>query len=259
MRFDRYYLVMSPSSAPPATGPAETPPKRRKAAPPFPGLSHKLITATALALIDELGLDVFSIRTLSKRLSVYPTAIYWYVPSRNQLLSDVVALALESVPAAPAEGTWQGYLRDLFRMYREAFRSHPNIAPLVGAQLLSNASVDFVFLEGLLETMSKAGFSGAGLVGAYNSIIASLVGFVTQEFAPLPSEDTENWRANMRARLSEIDRDRYPVLAANIGNLANRAFILRWDSGAASPLDASFLIFVEVLIKGLEALRLEAS
>jgi TetR/AcrR family tetracycline transcriptional repressor len=231
---------------------AQTTSPRRKAA--SPGLTKEVIIAAALTQIDEDGLETFSLRTLAKRLAVYPTAIYWYVTSRNRMLADVVALALGGVPVAPNGVGWQEYLRTLFNAYREAVRAHPNIAPLIGSQLVSNASVDLVFLEGLIKILSRAGFAGDSLVGAYNTIIAALVGFVTQEFAPLPVENTAQWREDMQARLGQVDPVQFPVLAANMTQLANRAFILRWESGTIAPLDRSFAIFVAAQIGGLESL-----
>jgi len=235
---------------------AQTPTRahRRKAASPSPGLSKEVIIAAALAQIDEEGLEAFSLRTLAKRLTVFPTAIYWYVANRSRMLADVVALALGRVPTAPKDAAWQDYLRTLFKAYREAVRAHPNVAPLVGYQLVANASVDLVFLEGLLGILSRAGFVGESLVGAYNTIIAALVGFVTQEFARVPTESAAQWRQDMQARLGQIDPIQFPVLAANMELLANRAFILRWESGADAPLDRSFEIFVAAQISGLESL-----
>jgi TetR/AcrR family tetracycline transcriptional repressor len=244
---------------PKTVGRAQTPPPparspRRKAASPSPGLTKEIIIAAALAQIDEEGLESFSLRTLAKRLQVFPTAIYWYVSSRNRMLADVVAFALGGVPIAPKDGQWQNYLQTLFNAYREAVRAHPNIAPLVSSQLVSNSSVDLDFLEGLLETLSRAGFAGDSLVGAYNMVIAALVGFVTQEFAPVPTENAAQWHQDMQTRLREVDPLQFPVLAANMDLLANHAFILRWENGADAPLDRSFEIFVSAQISGLEHL-----
>jgi len=62
------------------------------------------------------------------------------------------------------------------------------MAPLIGTELLANREIDLDFVERLLATLAHAGLSGARLVAGYNAVIAALVGFTTQEFAPsLPS------------------------------------------------------------------------
>jgi TetR/AcrR family tetracycline transcriptional repressor len=203
------------------------------------GLTPGRIVRAALQELDDRGLAAFSIRNLANRLGVYPTAIYWHVKSRDVILAQVVAHILADVE--PRRGpTWQGYLRALFANYRAAIKKHPNVAPLVGAHVLA--------------ALHGAGFAKGDLVAAYNTVIAALVGFVTQEFAPIPDDDRALWQSAVQLRLSEDALDDYPVLRENLPLLANRAFILRWDSGVQAPLDDSFERYVDVVIGGLEKL-----
>jgi TetR/AcrR family transcriptional regulator, tetracycline repressor protein len=215
-------------------------------------LDRDAIVAAALREIDEHGLDAFSVRQLAKRLGVYPTAITWHVSTRDRLLAEVAALALADILPPGFPDSWQTYLRQLLHRFREAIRRHPNIAPLIGTQLVANRGVDLAFVERLLAALAHAGFTGPKLVAAYNAVIAALVGFPTQEFAPIPGEATKAWQQAIRARLKRVDAFAYPVLAANMPRLANQAFILRWQNGSAQPLDASFEAFVEIVIAGLE-------
>lgn len=219
-----------------------------------PGLSREVIIAAALELIDVEGLDAFSLRTLAQRLGVYPTAVYWYVPTRNELLAQVVAHILAKVQAPRRRRAWQQALRDLFKGFRDAVAAHPNAAPLIGTAVVSNTTMDFGFVESVLATLSRAGLAGETLLGSYNAVIAALVGFVAQEFASMPNEDPIAWQLAVQQRLLAIDRDAYPTLAANLGLLTNQAFILRWENGTRASLEISYALFVEVIIKGIEAL-----
>jgi AcrR family transcriptional regulator len=215
-----------------------------------------MIVKATLELIDEVGQDGFTLRRLAERLGVYPTAIYWHVPGRDELLSRAVALALRDVMPQRRKGPWRDHLTTILERFRKAIRRHPNIAPLVGAQLVSNSSPDFEFIEGLLAVLGEAGISGVHLTGAYNFVVASIVGFTTQEFAPLPAEDTKAWQVRVRGRLSEVDPRRFPVLARNIDALANHAFILRWQNGNEVPMGVSFEFLVAGVIAGVERLAL---
>ena len=183
---------------------------------------------------------------------MYPTAIAWHVESRSQLLADVAALAMADIQPPGFPVSWQGYLRSLFQRFREAIRRHPNVAPLIGTQLVANRGVDLDFVERLLATLAHAGFTGSKLVSAYNAVIAALVGFTTQEFAPIPADETRAWQADVRARLKGVEPFTHPILAANMKLLANHAFILRWQNGTENPLTDSFDAFVEIVISGLE-------
>jgi AcrR family transcriptional regulator len=217
-----------------------------------PALTADLVVATALDEIDAGGLAQFSVRNVAKALGVFPTAIGWHVPTRSALLARVVSLVLQDVVPRGLAPSWQAYLRQFFRRFREALRRHPNVAPLISTQLVSNRGVDFEFVERILETLHHAGFRGETLLSGYNTVIAGLVGFASLEFAAIPAEDVRGWQREMRDRLRAVSPTRYPVLAANVLLLENRAFILRWQSGDEVPLDVSFEAFVEVVITGLE-------
>lgn len=232
----------------------QSPRKPRRSAAEAPPLSRDVIIAAALELIDEGGLEAFSLRTLAQKLGVYPTAVYWYVPNRNELMAQVVAHILANVQLQRRRRTWQQSLRDLFESFREAVAAHPNAAPLIGTAVVSNISTNFTFVEHVLATLSRAGLSGGKLVAGYNTVIAALVGFVAQEFASMPKEDPIAWQMSVQQRLLGVDPDAFPLLAANLNLLSNQAFILRWQNGVEARLDTSYAAFVEVIVNGLEAL-----
>ena len=243
---------MKPRALTPTRAKAASKRNARRARRPLATLRRDTIVLAALEEIDANGLDAFSLRNLAARLGVYPAAIQWHVRSRRQLLSDVAALAMADVLPSGFPDSWQSYLRQVFHRFREALRQHPNVAPLIGTQLVANPGVDLAFVERLLATLEQAGFSGPDLVSAYNTVVAALVGFTTQEFAPIPHEDTARWQREIRARLDRVPSLTHPVLAKNMKLLANHAFILRWQNGTDNPLDDSYQSFVGIVISGLE-------
>jgi len=221
-----------------------------------PALTRERVVAAALAEIDERGADAFNLRNLAERLGVYPTAVYWHVPNKTAILAEVVATVFRDVaPRRRGGEDWRDYLRKLFQRYRASMRRHPNVAPLVGAHLVGNLRIDFDFVEGVLGALSEAGLTGTRLVAGYNAVVAALIGFVVQEFSPIPASDAQEWQSAVQQRLLAVDPQAHPVLAANLPLLANRAFVLRWQNGSEAPLDASYRSFVEQVIAGLEHLR----
>ena len=215
-------------------------------------LSRDTIIAAALLEIDRGGLDNFSLRNLAKALGVFPTAVSWHVSSRSNLLAEVAHKVLENIIPPGFHDSWQAYLRDFMHRFRQAIRLHPNVAPLIGTQLVANPSVDLEFVERLLAALAHGGLSGVRLVAAYNAVMAAVVGFTTQEFAPVPAQGTDAWQNEIRDRLKTVSSMRYPQLAANMKLLGNKAFTLRWQNGTEAPLDASFEAFVDIFILGLE-------
>ncbi|WP_127108309.1 TetR/AcrR family transcriptional regulator [Pararhodobacter zhoushanensis] len=216
-----------------------------------PELSKAQIVETALRLIDDKGLQSFSIRNLAKTLECYPTAIYWYTPSRHFLIAEIITIVLADVVPDLSLG-WQEWLRALFRRYRAAISKHPNVAPLIGVNLVSNAAIDLDMIEGTLAKLHEAGFRDEALINAYNAVIGGMVGFTTQEFAMLPP-DAEDFEANLKDVPQRIDRDLQPHLAQMAPRMLGSAFILRWQNGAAQPMDGAFAMYVEAFVTGLEA------
>ncbi len=229
------------------------PAHRTKRAPRDPALSKEKIVAAALALIDRNGAADFSLRDVARRLRVYPTAIYWHVPGRNALIGEITAFAMRDIVPPVAPRQWRAWLKGLFRRYRAAVRRHPNIAPLLGAQLVSNIGVDARMIEGMLSALTHAGYRGRRLVDAFNTVVATMSGFVTMEFGPEPAEDPRGWAADLERRIRALGTEGYPVLARHLPALANRAFILRWQNGTKVPLDSGFEAFIDSVIRGLDA------
>jgi len=237
-------------SAPAVKPPARAP--RKKGAPTEKTLSRERIVAVALEQIDSAGLHAFSLREVARQLDVYPTAVYWHVPNRDALLAAVVEFTMAGVAPEYGDQSWQDWLRELFRRYRKAVQKHPNVAQLVGAQLVSNASLSPLLIDRILSVLVKAGCDESRLVEMYNVVIATMVGFATLEFAPLPTDDLSTWADQLQQKVYEIRALEYPTLARHLPALANRAFIVRWQSGRDVPLDSSFETFVDVSIAGIE-------
>ncbi|WP_158600929.1 TetR/AcrR family transcriptional regulator C-terminal domain-containing protein [Teichococcus wenyumeiae] len=218
------------------------------------GLNRKAILQAALNEIDTKGLSVFSLRGLARSLGVNASVIVWHIGNRDTVLAEVIRLVLEdSVPPRQPGQAWQDWLRSLFTRFRDAVRQHPNTAPLIGADTVSNLRPDFALVEAILSVLVEAGVPEERLCETYNAVQAALVGFVTQELARMPTEDLPSWQSVIQANLAEADAARYPHLVRLLPRLMNRAFILRWQNGAAAPMGSSFEVFVDCIIMGLEA------
>lgn len=222
-------------------------------------LTRAVIVTAALRMIDEHGLDAFSVRDLARSLGVYPASIYWHVRSRNQLLADIVAHVLRDVAPDRPHPAWQDWIRDLFHRYRLAIRAHPAVAPLIGAQLVSNASLDFGLIERMLEVLAAAGFHGVRLVDAFSVVTAAQVGFVTLEFAPVPRDSPAEWTEGMRSLVQSADTASLPMLRRHLPRMANRSFTLRWENGVTAPMDRAFDLYVETVVAGLERIAADPS
>lgn len=217
---------------------------------PRVGLTKELIVRAALSLIDEAGLEGLTIRALSSRLGVQTRTIYWHVGPRTAILAATVELVLSGITPPPTRN-WEDWLRTLFRNFRRTVAKHPNIAAVIGAQMVPSATSDFDLAEQILSTLARAGFDGDRLVGAFSAVISTMAGFVTIEFATPPLDEATEWSSNMQAKITAIDEQSHPTLHRMKSRMINRALVLRWKRGTEAPLDLGFEALTEIFIAGL--------
>ncbi|WP_309066460.1 TetR family transcriptional regulator [Microbacterium sp.] len=80
------------------------------------------VTATALRLLDRVGLPDLSMRRLATELEVQPSALYWHFPSKQVLLAAVADRILASVPEPTAGADLTAVasaIRDALLAYRD--------------------------------------------------------------------------------------------------------------------------------------------
>src|SRR5690349_8000996 len=87
-----------------------------------------------MALADEEGLQVLSMRKLAQRLDLTPMALYGYFPDKNALLDAVVEQLLSEPELPEEEPDWRETLRWVGRGARELARQHPGTFPLLFAR-----------------------------------------------------------------------------------------------------------------------------
>lgn len=111
-----------------------------------------------MRLLDEHGLDAFSMRGLAVSLKVTSPTLYWHVPSRAVLLDQVAdRIVLEGRMEPPGAGEpWQDWLLRRAHGYRDALLAHRDGARIVAeAAQLPQSTLE---LEHELDTLVSLGF-----------------------------------------------------------------------------------------------------
>ncbi|MEV8443313.1 TetR/AcrR family transcriptional regulator [Actinosynnema sp. NPDC051121] len=105
----------------------ERPHRPRPVAPTRPTLSREYIAAVALALIDDIGRDKFSMRKLGVELGVDPMAVYRYFTDQEALfdgIADTLFTELD-VETLPWDGPWRDLVEQYTRRLRDTLLAHP--------------------------------------------------------------------------------------------------------------------------------------
>lgn len=93
-----------------------------------PALTRSSVVAAARAVLAEGGLGEVSMRTVARRLGVWPNALYEYVPSKEALLRAVLEDLLDGFDAPLPEGDWQQAVADSAREFWARMRPYPELA-----------------------------------------------------------------------------------------------------------------------------------
>ena len=219
------------------------------------GLTRGAIVDAAIALIDDEGLQGFSVRALARRLNVYPAALYWHIGgAKADLFAEISGKLMSSLMTAEDHpGDWRATIRLLFHRFRANVHAHPRAAPLLGPHIRSNGAPNAPWVEATLKALVEAGFEGQGLVNAFNAVVGALEGYITMELAADGAVEGSEWVATFDAELKALDAERFPLTVSLLPLMYNRAFVMRWKSGTEAPLDEGYDFLVETLLDGLAA------
>jgi TetR/AcrR family transcriptional regulator, tetracycline repressor protein len=215
-------------------------------------LTKDLILRTAMDIVDEHGLHALTIRRVADALGVYPTAINWHIGSKDQLVIDASGLVFEALqlPDDKAHG-WKDWLRLTAVSYRDSMHSHPNFALVIGNQLAPSLPA-LPFVERVLRVLNDNGLQGEALLKAYNAYVGCLIGWVSLELSSSRSAAEPPTEETHLAMLDRLDERLYTALTKNLPVVANKAFMIRWDTGTTNPMDDSFLFMLEAVLAGIE-------
>ena len=211
-------------------------------------ITRDVIVATAFRLIEERGLEQFSMRSLATELGVFPATLYWHVGDRSQLLGLVEYRWIEQVELPDHLSDWREWLAELARRYRRNAHAHPDVARLVSVERARN-NESLTIPDAIVGKLSELGL-GDQMVHAYNSLMGAVRGFVVMELAPR-AEPGE--AADVEADLRSLDPEQFPNITANFDQMGDSALSLRWSDAADQPLDESFEFLVDLLLDGLAA------
>jgi TetR/AcrR family transcriptional regulator, tetracycline repressor protein len=214
-------------------------------------LSRPEIVNAALRYVDLHGLDALTMRALAKEIGVYPTALYWHIGTKAQLVAAVTTTVLDDI-LLPADHdmAWDDWLAEVARLCRQALHRHPNLSPVVGSQLVVTTAA-LPLVERVLNVLERAGFAGRELVDVYNAVAGFILGWVSLELSSGPLDVEDDWQDEYATQLRAVSPNAYPTTTRNMELLANNAFLTRWDSGRVRPMDRSFEASLELLILGL--------
>ncbi|MBV8985269.1 MAG: TetR family transcriptional regulator [Acidimicrobiia bacterium] len=139
------------------------------------------IVAAARELIAAGGVDALSMRKLAAEVGVAPTAIYWHIGSREDLLNAVLDAMIGDLPPITARGSSpRARLVSVARSIRDQVRGTTD-AQQLAAELGRTAELSFPGQVALTREMQAAGVTGSDAAQAVRAVLFLVGGFILLE------------------------------------------------------------------------------
>lgn len=139
-------------------------------------LTRQRILEAALRLLDQEGLEGFSMRKLGASLGVEAMSLYNHVESKRALFDGVIELLIAQAPLSvhpdvtPREQLWT-----IAHALRDVLRAHPRVLALIATSPL-RTSASLAMLDRLLETLHQAQITGVQSIYALQCLVGFIVG-----------------------------------------------------------------------------------
>jgi AcrR family transcriptional regulator len=189
-------------------------------------LSREVFVQTALALIDDEGLESVTIRRLAEFHGVTPMALYRYFDDKDRIFDALAERLLSDMTIPePDERPWHEQVKDLLAAFVVALRAHPNAAILVLSRIL-HSDPGIAVTDRMLTLLIAAGFAVDAAAETASQALCSLVSVVTTEPGRAHGSDVDAHDAAVRrqkATLSSLDPRRYPHVVAAADELTRCA------------------------------------
>lgn len=165
-------------------------------------LSRERITAAALELAAEDGLEALSMRKVAAQLGVEAMSLYRHVAHKADLL-DAMHDALLSRVSLPGDGPWADEVRAVATSFRDVLLDRPRLVPLVATRPARRESGLLLVSRGV-DILMRAGFDEAGAVVAFQTVFAFVVGHAVFHTAGGALPPGEAWAREEFTRGLEI-------------------------------------------------------
>ncbi len=179
-------------------------------------MSRELVLATALAIIDQDGIDALSMRRLGHAMGRDPMSLYRYAANKTDLLDGVAELVLDQLTVDTTDDDWAAQLRTVARAFRRLALAHPQIVPLLVTRPLATPLAlrplgTLRPLEATLELLTRAGFTDIDALHIYRSFFGFLHGHILNELQELVDnpEETDDL---LRLGLHRLPLRDFPLL-----------------------------------------------
>ncbi|WP_207621055.1 TetR/AcrR family transcriptional regulator [Streptosporangium minutum] len=136
----------------------------------------------ALRLVDDVGVQTFSLRMLAEALESGTATLYRHFASKDELMVHVVDRVLGEVEVCELDGiaTWQEAITSVAEALYATLRRHPHVLPLLVAQVPVGPN-GLTHRERVLRLLLGHGFPVDLAARAFTAVGHYVIGFAVQQ------------------------------------------------------------------------------
>ena len=174
-------------------------------------LSRERVLRAAVALADDSGLRLLTMRKLGETLGVEAMSLYNHVADKDDLLDGMVDVVFGEIDLPTGEDGWRAAMRQRAISAREALARHPWGIGLMESRT-SPGPATLRHHDAVLGVLRGAGFSIELAAHAFSALDSYIYGFALQE-ASLPFDTAQEAAEVAQAILRQLPTDQYLHLA----------------------------------------------
>jgi len=139
-------------------------------------LTRGQIVKAAVDLLDEAGLEGLNMRALGKRLGTVPTAVYWHVKNKTDLITLAGDQVWKEIALPDLTGTdWRRAATAMATDFRAMLIRHPWLIQVFGSYVVFGPN-RARHNDHSLAIFEAGGFTGASVVQAATTVSIFVVG-----------------------------------------------------------------------------------
>ena len=201
-------------------------------------LTKDFVLRTAVALADEVGTGLPSMRALGERLGVEPMSLYHHFRNKDLILDGMVDMVFDEIELPADDVGWRAAMRRRAVTMRDALIRHPWAIRLMDSR--SNPGPATLRQhDAAIGCLRSGGFSIAAAAHAFSVLDSYTYGFVIQELS-LPFKSAAELEDVAGSIMKQLPPDEFPHLAEMIADRALKpgyAYSEEFDIGLDLILD----------------------
>lgn len=118
-------------------------------------LSKDLIIRTALEMIEEQGIESFSLRKLAQKLDCEAMSIYYHMKNKEEILDQIVDFLISKIMFQSQRDDPKEQLIYVAKQWRAISQEYPNFFPVLATHPL-NTDIGYNLMNGILLIFKNA-------------------------------------------------------------------------------------------------------